>query len=533
MRKAFESLLFSCKNQGLYPADQDIFDCDGNVLVGPGQIAVWDPRSKKSLGPGITVADYDKIVVSVGIDQYNLRSNFAEELYGCNIKAASAEGSKCGVPQIVDLFYGCVHCDDEFAVAVHVDNNKTKNQFPYNKKAIYTATAKLDCCSCDSCENGVDCHKLSCLLKDQFEGERRAPLLKRSTMLPAKTNKYPKGFTTHILYGGDDVTKLTTKVFCVNPVKDTCTGDCIHADTAITEVTFNGTTVPLKFTVDSADPTKTLLYQLDSVVKQINKALDGNGSAAVTKGFGKCCPYRLEVNTCFTDFAITGLTACEEYNPFAKGVPQASTCKNCELPPADKTFTCGLRFIADPIEFECGCNPNLNPIYDKGNSISVFPVKGFTCDSWAVVERQKAELPENLGYDWLLREYKSDVNGRGRNHDNYEWPGYGYNGLPLDRGRTSGISPCVNCAGQYCSYVLEHNTPRHDFSVHGQYSEYRGRTIVLIPTEDSITRTEFEAIINPYLTSQGCPIKKEITCAIDQDQVQNPEYPDYNGDLRV
>ena len=40
-------------------------------------------------------------------------------------------------------------------------------------------------------------------------------------------------------------------------------------------------------------------------------------------------------------------------------------------------------------------------------------------------------------------------------------------------------------------------------------------------------------IRDSYLTSQGCPIKKEITCAIDQDQVQNPEYPDYNGDLRV
>jgi len=142
-------------------------------------------------------------------------------------------------------------------------------------------------------------------------------------------------------------------------------------------------------------------------------------------------------------------------------------------------------------------------------------------------------MPENLGYDWLVREYKSENSGRGRNHDNYEWPGYGYNGLPLDRGRTSGISPCVKCAGQYCSYALEHTVPHHDFSVHGQYAEYRGRTIVLIPTEDSITRTEFEAVINPYLTSQGCPIKKEITCGVDQDQIQNPEYPDYNGDLRA
>ena len=79
MRKAFENLLFSCGNQGLYPADQDIFDCDGNVLVPPGRLAIWDPKTRKSLGPGITVADYDKIVISVGIDQYNLRSNFAEE----------------------------------------------------------------------------------------------------------------------------------------------------------------------------------------------------------------------------------------------------------------------------------------------------------------------------------------------------------------------------------------------------------------------------------------------------------------------
>lgn len=540
MRKISEKIIATCGNNGLYPAGLDVFDDEGHVLVPPNTLAIWDVVTKKSLGPAITVASNERIVISVGIDEWSMRSSFNDMIYGNSIQAATAEASKCGVPQIVDLFYDCVNCGDDYTVNVTVDNNTVKNQFPYNKKATYSASVSLDCCACDSCPSGIDARALSCALKDSFD-EKRAPLTKRSTHIPSRNNVYPKGFTTHILYGGDTPLALTTKVFCINTVKDVCTGDCIHANTALTNISFTDITlpvpalvnVPLTFTVDPANPTMTFLYQLTSVANQITKALKGNGSAVITKGFGKCCPYRLEVNTCFADFAITGQVPCEEYNPFTTPITLDPACKDCGPTPT-KAFTQGLRFIADPVEFTCKCTPNLNPIYDKGNKIEVFPAKGFACGQWAVREVQKGALPENLGYDWIMRDYMSDNGGMGRGHDGYEWTNYGAAGYPLDRGRSGGIGRCVSCAGTYCSYVLEHSIPHNDVTVHGHAHATRGRTIVLIPSEDAITRAEFETAINSYITSSGSPMKQSILCSVDQDQIEAPvRYPDANGYINV
>lgn len=543
-RKLRENIIASCGNQGLYDADQDIFDEEGHVLVPPNILVVWDPVTKKSLGTSITASTNDRIVISVGVDEWTLRSGFNDVIFSNSVQAATAEGTTCGVPQIVDLFYDCIHCDDEFTVNVTVDNNTVKNQFPYNKKATYSASVGLDCCACDTCENGIDGRALSCALKDAFD-DKRAPLTKRSTHIPSRNNVYPKGFTTHILYGGTTPLVDTTTVYCINTVKDVCTGDCIHADTLITEFSYTDSTlevpatktVALKFTSDPSDPTKTFLYQLQSVVNQINKELNGNGSAVLTKGFGKCCPYRLEINSCFADIELSDgtdpIVPCETYNPFTDGVNVDPTCKNCGTTGVLKKYTQGLRFVADPVEFTCKCSPNLNPIYDKGNKIEVFPSKGFACGAWAVVEKQASVLPENLGYDWIMRDYLSDNGGAGRGHDAYEWTNYGAAGYPLDRGRSGGIGRCVSCAGTYCSYIIEHSIPHNDITVHGHAHATRGRTIVLIPSGDSVTRAEFETLINNYIVTTGGPIKKTILCGTDQDQTESPKYPDANGYINV
>ena len=58
----------------------------------------------------------------------------------------------------------------------------------------------------------------------------------------------------------------------------------------------------------------------------------------------------------------------------------------------------------------------------------------------------------------------------------------------------------------------------------------RGTTIVLIPTQDAVTRADFEALINAYITANNPIVKATVTCASDQDQIEAPvRYPDSNG----
>jgi len=45
-----------------------------------------------------------------------------------------------------------------------------------------------------------------------------------------------------------------------------------------------------------------------------------------------------------------------------------------------------------------------------------------------------------------------------------------------------------------------------------------------------VTRADFEALINAYITANNPIVKATVTCASDQDQIEAPvRYPDSNG----
>ena len=534
-----ENILASSGNLPVYPAGQPVFSTDGYSNLAPGQLAVWNPVTLLSLGVGATPATNDRIVISVGVDEKNIRSCFGDEIYGNYIQAVTSEGSRCGVTPVWDLLYNCVSCNDEFTISITVSDDTTQNTYPYNKPATYTYTVGTDCCSCSTCTNGIDCHQLSCALVKSIN-EERSNFLKGSTFLPSRKRQESKGFTAHVLYGGANPSTAlnpTTKVYCINPLADACTGSCISTGTLINQITWTDAVagaqvVPLTFTTNPLNPAETLVYQLQSVVRQINTALNGNGSATITHGTGSCCPYRLEVNTCFNDFAITGLVPCENYNPFdpaTNPITLEHNCKNCDVAPT-ATFSCGIRIIADAIELPCdNCRPDLNPVWMKNREIAVFPSKGFSCGSTYVRQVQPSILPENLGYDWIVKDYLSENGGSGRDHDAYEHRGYGAAGYPLERGRSGGIGN-IRCSDTVCSYAIAHTLPHTDPGVRGVPHATRGTTIVLIPTQDAVTRADFEALINAYITANNPIVKATVTCASDQDQIEAPvRYPDSNG----
>lgn len=543
MRKVRESILPTCNNYEVFPPNLPVYNCDfPTINVLPGQFVIYDPQTNLSVGPGITVTDYDRLVMGVGVDNTgdgvadSIRKVFGDKLHGCYINAATAEPPSCGMPEIHDLLFKCTSCDTPYTIVITREDDTTQNGYPIFRPAEYTYAVKTDCCGCDECDDSHDCSDLVCKLIDQINGTGAAKGLKGiKSIFNKRKGDREKGFKAVRLYPN-------SIDFCLTPLHDACSCDKCLEVPAVTGMIANGVTTMFAQTVNPLAPANSYVAQLQAVTAHINKAFDGNGSAVVTKGAGVCCPNQLQINTCFDDFQLLGadgipLTPCATTNPFDP-IAIESTCKNCDDVEQTKEFKCGIRIIADPVKIECGCYPDVNPKGYLGRQLSIRPGEGFACGSTYVREVQTEKLPENTGYLWQWRDYASDNGGSGRGHRPYN-QAIGTLGLPSESSRANATK--VKCHESYCSYILEHRIPNTDTGVHGNVTQARGRSVILIPSGDTATITSFEEVFNSYVTSSGCPVKKEVHCIdadgnfLDQDQIETdnaagtPGYPDANG----
>lgn len=516
MRKIRENLLVSSGDQGVFAGGQAVFNSDGSTAVTRGQLVVWDPKTNLSVDATATCADFDKLVISQGQADGSLRSCFGDVLYGCDVQALRVQGPSCGLPDIWDLYIdSTIKCGDTFSVTVTVRDDDTLNLFPWNKRETYTYSVDTSDCGCTDCETGFDAAKLACKIRDQVNnhGYNELPVTSKAYFrnIPASSTK----FTAHVLYGGVN----SNKVYCINPVPGTECEKCLDADVLIKSFKFDTDNITVFTNTDNVAGDATLIEKLDSIVKQINLALGVNGSAAITKSTGGCCPWRIEINSCFTDAALysdvgatSALTACVLANDPFDPVTITSTCGTCAADEV-KNYTAGVRFIAAPVELVCAPNaPAPNPVSGIGlRELQVFPTRGFNCGKSYVRHTQSAGIPENLGYHFQWKDFASSNGGRGRTHEPFVRQGYGPFGLPLGRGPEGAVAPV--CKESYCSYTIEHAIPYRDQTVYGTQVHPRGTTIVLIPSGDTTTRTEFEAILNAYIPSCDCPVKTAVTCA--------------------
>lgn len=512
MRKVRENILVASGNQAIFGAGLDVFNGDGTVNVGAGQIVLWNPNTNQSLGAGITTVSNEVIVISVGKDEYALKSNFGDELHGCAVNSWGVSPPSCGTAEIKDLFFTCVDCDEVFGINVAITDNETENQYPFNRPANYTYTVRTDCCACDSCDTGIDSMELARLFANQIsEGVMPSSPAQRSKFQAKRFGGSPQ-FTAHPIFGAADTGVDYTFEYCINPVKDAC-GGCIDADTALFGYSFDGGTTDVAFTnVLNSDGDATLMSRLHRVVDQLNDGLGDNGSAAIVAATGKCCSHVLQVNVdvdtlssfdgdafLWTDAGYSvALAPCDTSNPYAAAGAAG--------------MDGGIRFIAKEVTYDCGCYPPNPPKGTFYRKLDVYPTNGFACGASSVVDVQDTTLPDNLGYVWQWREYASDNGGRGRGHDPFEHRAYGPIGLPLDRGPASNVS--VDCNTSYCAYILEHDIPNSDIGVHGNLTGSRGRTVILIPAEDDVTLLEWEAIMNAYLATAACPSLASVTCGV-------------------
>jgi len=539
MRKVRENIIPSMGNYPVYPAGQPVFNCDYPTINPlPGQIVIYDPQTQLSLGPGITTDDYDRIVIGVACDDNgdgvanSIRKVFGDQLFGCYINAVTAEPPSCGMPEIHDFLFKCTDCDTPYSINITREDDVTQNSFPYNRPACYTYTAETECGGCDECDPSHDCTDLVCKLIDQINGKPKNRRTLKSRF-NKRTEDAEKGFSAVRLYPH-------SVDYCITPLKGECV-DCMEIP-AITGVSFGGKTVTFNQTVNPANPANSYQAQLASIQTQINRALDGNGSGIATKGAGVCCPNQLQVNTCFTDFQLLGeggapITPCHVSNPFDP-INIEKDCKNCDDTPQTKEFKCGIRIIADPVKIECGCFVNVNPQGYLGRKLSIVPGSGFVKGSTYIREVQGEKIPEGIGAIWQYRDYASDTGGSGRPHRPYDMP-IGTLGLPSGTSKASNTK--VKCDASYCSFILEHQLPNTDTGVHGNKTQARGRSVILIPSGDLTTIESFQEVLNSYVTSSGCPVKQEVLCVdtagdfIDQDQIETdyttgtPGYPNANG----
>lgn len=534
MRKVRENILVTRGNYPVYPADQDVFASDGSLIPVPGQLVVFDPRTLKSKKGAITVADYPRLVVGVVEDTDGdgvgdtIRSTFGDVLYGNNINTYTAEPAKCGVPEIVDVLFKCTEANEGYSINVMVEDDQTQNQYPFNRPSTYTVTAEQLSTDCATCVETGDCTALACAFVDRFNNR----VVDATKTVDFKKRKAISEFAPfHVVRLYEN-----SFVFCLAVGDGTCE-NCVDT-AALVQITANDAggddAIDVTFTnaQNPNDSERTLLGQLNNIVNQINTALGNNGHATLTKGFGPCCTYQLEVNTCYADFTLIGdgdaeIVPCSETNPFDP-ITIANACTNCgSESDTELTFTCGLRFIAKPVD--ANCNNTYPPNPPKGffgRHLKVF-TEGFAKGATYTRVVQKMQLPTNQGYIWQWRDYASDNGGKGRGHNPWNDSSYGPIGLPLANDRAH--SARVKCRETYCSIILEHSIPHTDMGIHGRATAARGRSVLLIPTGDSTTIGEVETLFNSYVPSGAGPAHTTVSCTTDNDQTESPRYDDLNG----
>lgn len=554
-RKVRENVLVTYGNYAVFPGAREVFQSPDPIYGGPtivpadGQLVIYDNQSGVSLD-AVSVVDRFDITLGVAHDRNRdgivdfIRKAAFDKVAKDYIFAYTAEPPRCAIQEVVDFLFTCTHCTQPYSITVTVEDNETQNQYPYNRPEAITFTANEECCSCDGCPDTSD---VSCKLVQNLIDQMNGVLTTNPLQVPTFSRRIvPYEFTAVRLYGGED----SSQTFCFTPESS---ADCTTCDAVPFIESFefdlmdgvggisNPQTVTFTGNANPADGTQTLISQLPNIARQINIALNGRGSAILTRGVGKCCPINLEINSCAVDMVLnttasTPIEPCSTSNPLEPfDVP--AQCLNCGDPAlAQATYDYGIRLIAKDVTVpDTTCFPP-NPV--KGiltRKINAYPSGGFSCGNSYVRKTQKAQFPENLGYQWQWREYTGANGGSGREHQAFN---KNYGPLNLPGAETRAAAGFVNPNVSYCAYAIEHGLPHSGTGVSDPFRVARARTVVLIPENDGTTIASFESIFGAYALAGNNTVRAIATCGSDQDQVQNDVttptavvegYPDSNG----
>lgn len=477
------------------------------LAVGEGQFVVYNPKDKKSLGL-TSIAAVDKAVFAVGYGvnpltglAKELRKLFMEETGKCDLVYGTAEPSRCGTAEVVDIRFDCIKPNSVYTINIEVSDYETEAfnpEFIPEKKVYSFAT---DMCSCEeNCNPVYDCLDLVDGLVDQINGVNPQKKMDGSIFYPKPDPHRP--FFAHKL-----LTNATQ--FCLTPSDSDC-NICTHLP-AITGITIGENTVNFTGTVDPEDDTKTLKTQLPLIKLLIDKAFadqEVQGFATYTGGAGECCATQIEINTEEETIALLG-EGGEPIAPCGTSTPLGE-------------YSCGIRVVAKKVDIGCLCDlPAETYIKNKLRKLNISAVgDDWACNSVNVTKVQNSTAPINLGYDLIELDMWTQTGGSGRGHWAYNEPRGRFGNLDArSRAKNTGI---FNCQAPYCTINL---TSRAMYP--GPFDSYSntipGWSTIAIQMEDTANIHAIQQLVNAYIADSSCPIFKALECIDDADAVIHPE----------
>lgn len=567
MNRVLERYIVGAKDLSLYPADKVVYieTATGYGLNGvlDNQIVIYDPNTGVSLGPGATATTNPSIVIAQGIDTDGdgvanvLRASAYDAIDSFGLNAATAEGPSCGQIKILDVAIGCMERGKPISMIIESRTGHTENFYNYNDYERWTETVEFQYDPCEGCEQDLACGEIACALANKFNGkDANNSIVKQGSLIKRvrEHQKKDKPFHVYVLHPND-------YEFCFTTAETACVGcNTIDAITGITVGTGeDAETYTFTLTTDPGDSEKTKVGQVARIIKQINDILSvGNIGyaldASTFSGSGKpCCDgVKLLINSCkeidLLGFEGASITPCEGIGLPQTTVTKYGECGSCSGTTTD-TYCAFLRIVPKPIELQKFFDTPDS--YQKTLYTDIRVTTSYNNNNigkFKVFERQPYTLAKNLAYQALHKVMLQDTSANAPFSYGYDEFVGRYNKL-LKGSRTTemlhGLLPGCGPLDGLCVYNFEHSAIGKDQKVHGAQYRPRVRTTVLIPSSNTAARTEFEAIVNPWIVSAkgetGGRIFKTVLCGTDQDQtervvngdseVTTAEYPNANGKL--
>jgi hypothetical protein len=553
-RVLYERYIIASKDKGVFPANQAVYVEQGdyyglNPNIQDGDIVIYDADKKVTVGAGVTASQVPNLVIAQAIETPEgivLRKSAGGKISSCNLNAVTAEPPTCGQIKIVDVGIGCVEKGNSYSLTIEVRDDEVERFYDYRNYRRFTETVEFDYDTCAGCDQPLSCKEVACALANKFNGtDRKAPLTKNLSLLRRVREHQDKDkpFHVYVLHPHD-------YEFCFTTASEACVG-CNRID-AVTGVTVGGVTTSFLGTVDPTNDEKTLVSQVDKLIKFINIALGDKGyalNASTFSGSAKpCCDgVKILINSCevvsLLGFGGAAITPCAEEFPVDNVVVNGH-CGGCST--STTVSPCAyLRVVPKPIKLEKFCDrPDA---YKKTLYTDIRVTSSYNHNKFGFFRefvRQDYKIPSGLVYELVHTVKNQDTS--------YNEPfSYGYDEYTSTMGFQQGsrtpamlkglLAACDNF-DTVCIYNFEHDLATKDTAVAARPSDVHLRTVVAVPSSNTAFKTEFEGIINPWLTSiGGCNKLMTVTCSSDQDQVEeilNPdytinqaEYPNSNGKI--
>ncbi len=525
------TILASTANTAVYTAGLALYSTPGygkpsTVLVPTGTWVFYNPATGLSTGEAATKSTVPllKIGVSVDLDDDGIADDiqwFNDGFNGCSMRNHAGRTPSCGLPNIRDIFFGCIECNQTYTIEVQVYDPITESFGEPGIGYIYHFTYHYPCGNCttgDCVDSTPNADEVMCGLYNKIKGVENDP------NWDITLNSIPIGgqheylFDVSKLYDGTapDFADDTTFEYCLTGADSTC-DNCDNyteiggynlnvgggEDVAFSPATFSGTP-------GSGVSKKS---QIISAVSQLNEALAGNGSAVFLPAVGNCCTNnKIEVNTCLTGFELlkgdnSTITPCATSNPFS-ALTTYSECQDCDSANGEILTTVGLRFYSKPVQGKCDCIPGNHALVEYFSEVEVYFKRGWNTNGGVrSVVRQQGTLPKGQGFQWQSRQIR-------HMQDGFQEPFFedlkvGKYGLFADNSRLGRVT--INCKDNYCVMGGTYQgKTRHDNM--GETSFVPQDVYALIPNDHSTAKTSFLAAWNAYFAGGDCGIAA-LTCA--------------------